>query len=74
MADPIKPDIEAVKARVEAFRQELLNRVALAPDTPEPKTLKELLIHNGYTNVRIAAARDPLTLGELVDDLLLAIE
>lgn len=72
MAETIKPEIEAVKDRVETFRQELLKRSPqLEPDAGH--SLKELMIHAGYSNIRLANVRDPLTLAELLDDLLLAI-
>jgi len=72
MADPTKPTLDHVKSRVEALRQELIRRAGAQPDSNN--SLKELLIGAGYTNMRLAAHNDPLTLAELVDDLLLTIE
>jgi len=71
MAEPTKPTPDEVKARIQDFRKELIARTNIIDDGGQ--SLKELLIRAGYTNMRMAYYRDPLTLAELLDDLLLTI-
>lgn len=71
MAENIRPTLEEAKARIEAFRQELISGAPLDA-VKDTHTLKEILI-SGY-GYKMNRHHIQVSLAELLDDLLLAID